>query len=88
MAIAPQLLFWYDQLPLWIIARNARQGLLLSAISWIGYLAWQHATPGMPMGAAVRHAAPAVVWSTFLPALGIVVWHAWQDRRSQLARSV
>jgi hypothetical protein len=37
LALVPQRLF-YDQFLLWLIPRNARQVLLLTVMSWIGYL--------------------------------------------------
>lgn len=35
LAISPQFLWFYDQLPLWLAPRTWRQGLLLSGLSWV-----------------------------------------------------
>jgi hypothetical protein len=40
MACIPQALFFYDQLPLWLLPRTLRQSLLLSLGSFVVWLAW------------------------------------------------
>ena len=35
MALVPQLMFFYDQLPLWLIPKTWRQSLFLSLSSWV-----------------------------------------------------
>jgi hypothetical protein len=40
MACIPQALFFYDQLPLWLLPRTFRQSLLLSLGSFVLWLAW------------------------------------------------
>ena len=40
MACIPQALFFYDQLPLWLLPRTLRQSLLLSLGSFVLWLTW------------------------------------------------
>jgi hypothetical protein len=80
MAIVPQLLFFYDQLPLWLIPRTARQSATLSLTSWIAYEGWKVTTSGTThMGLIVAQAAIWVIVGIYLPALGLVYW---QERSS------
>ena len=71
MACVPQLLFFYDQLPLWLVPRSARQSLWLSLASAVGVVGWA-ATLG-PNAYFVQAAAPWVMASVYLPALAIVL---------------
>jgi hypothetical protein len=71
MACVPQLLFFYDQLPLWLVPRSARQSLWLSLASAVGAVGWA-ATLG-PNAYFVQAAAPWVMASVYLPALAIVL---------------
>jgi hypothetical protein len=80
MAIVPQLLFFYDQLPLWLIPRTWKQSAMLSATSWVAYLGWKTTTAGTTnMGLVVTEAAVWVVAGIYLPTLALVLW---QLRRS------
>lgn len=75
MALVPQRLWFYDQLPLWLIARTWWQGLFLSALSWIGYAGWRM-SPN-PYGWVGSSPATAPIWVVcfiYLPALLLVLW--------------
>jgi hypothetical protein len=75
MAIAPQLLFFYDQLPLWLIPRTWRQSLLLTSTSWVAWEGWirtQSMIPGT--GSHVAQAAVWIVVGIYFPALVLVLW--------------
>lgn len=75
MAVVPQLLFFYDQLPLWLIPRTWKQSAMLSAASWVAYLGWKTTTAGTTnMGLVVTEAAVWVVAGIYLPALALVLW--------------
>lgn len=73
MGCVPQLLFFYDQLPLWLIARSRREALALtmaSMIGLVGYVRTLH--PGVYW---VRAAEPWVMGFLYLPALLLVLRH-------------
>jgi hypothetical protein len=74
MSLLPQLLFFYDQLPLFLAARTRRQSIALTACSQAGMIAWWlTSTPGDPV---VRSAYPFVLASSYLPALVVVLLNA------------
>lgn len=64
LSVAPQFAgSCYDHLPLWLVARTRRQGLLLAAASWAGVLAdawlgWEWALVASTYGAAL-----AISWN-------------------------
>jgi hypothetical protein len=71
MAAVPQLLFFADQLPLWLIPRTRKQTTLLSGLSLIGYGAFY-----VSLGQGDRYvpaAAPFVLAFVYLPALALVL---------------
>ncbi len=77
MAAVPQLLFFADQLPLWLIPRTRRQTTLLSGLSMIGYGAFY-----LSLSEGMRYvpaAEPFVLGFIYLPALVLVFWQA-RDR--------
>lgn len=84
MAILPQLLFWYDQLILFLIPRSARQMIAYVAISWSGYAAWYVAVTYLRswgnMYGTVDLAAPFVVATVYLPGLVLVLAQWIEDR--------
>jgi hypothetical protein len=76
MALFPQRMIFYDQLPLLLIARTKRQLLTLLATNWLGYEAWSFAS-----GLQSRHRvddiiAPYTMLACYLPALVLVLWQA------------
>lgn len=89
MALVPQLLFFADQLPLMLVARNRREALLLALGGWLSAGFWfvhQSAEFG-----AVLAAAPYVMAGVYLPALWIVLRRpnegplpAWLERQLSL----
>lgn len=85
LACIPQHAFFYDQLLLWVLPRTLRQSVALSAVGWIGYVAWAYADPGFaPALASTRHIPPMAYTASFfyLPAFGLVAWQAYRDRRA------
>ena len=71
MACVPQLLLFADQLPLWLVARDRRETMLLSAASLVAFVGWfAMLPPGEP---DVLAAQPWVLAGVYLPALVLVL---------------
>ncbi len=87
MTVLPQLLFWYDQLLLFLIPRSARQMVALLVINWLGYAAWRLTASYLNawgnMYGVVGLAAPFVMVTMYLPSLGLVLAHLIDDRRTR-----
>ncbi len=73
MSLVPQLSFFYDQLPVWLIPRTLRQSMFLTLSSWIGWGGWFTVQHGV-----IRDAGPWVIASIYFPALALVMWQQWQ----------
>jgi hypothetical protein len=86
MSLVPQLLFFYDALPLWLIPRTRQQSIAFTACSQAALLVWYlQLRPGE---LTVRSAAPFVVWMIYVPALLLLAWqHATRVRAGEM-RSV
>jgi hypothetical protein len=66
LSIVPQLPLFYDQLPLWLVPSTLVRSLMLTAASWVGYLAFYgHAGTSDQS----RIALPWVVFTVYAPAL-------------------
>lgn len=76
MALVPQLLFFYDQLPLWLIPRTWRQSMILTFSSWVAYVGWSRTTASSDMGLLVAQSAIWVVVGIYLPAFALVLWQS------------
>src|SRR5262249_42028692 len=46
MTVVPHGLYFYDELPLWLVAQTRRESMLLVLTSWLGWLGWNIASPG------------------------------------------
>ena len=79
MSLVPQLLFFYDQLPLWLIPNRLAASLLYAGLSWIAYFAWRLRS-GMALtgGGVISQPDGYVMVLVYLPALMILFW---QERR-------
>jgi len=66
MSLVPQLPVFYDQLALWLVPSTLWRSLALSAISWVGYLAWY---PSHSLPSQNDAAFPWMVFTLYAPAL-------------------
>ena len=71
MSVIPQQLFFYDQLPLWLVPRTRQQSIALTGCSQLGFILYYLLrTPGELI---VRSAYPYVMATLYLPALVILL---------------
>ena len=66
MSVVPQLPVFYDQLLLWLIPSTIWRTLALSALSWVGYLAWY---PHHTASTQNEIAFPWMLFTIYAPAL-------------------
>jgi hypothetical protein len=81
MSVVPQALFFYDQLLLWLIPRTLRQSTVLSLSSLVLFLGWRHGL--VPGDYEVRLAVPWA-YAIYFPALGILLWNWYGERKASL----
>jgi hypothetical protein len=72
LSVVPQALFFYDQLPLWLIPATRQQSIFLTAVSQLGMVLWYLSLD--PNENVILAAYPFIVPFLFLPALGILLW--------------
>ncbi|MFL5575158.1 MAG: hypothetical protein ACJ79S_04195 [Gemmatimonadaceae bacterium] len=74
LACVPQMLFFYDQLPLWLVARTWRESVFLTLASLCAWLGWVSTLrPGTTTNEFIPAAQPWVLFGVFLPALLVVL---------------
>ena len=72
MACVPQLMYFADQLPLWLVARSRREGLFLSATSLVAWAIALEATTRAGVQ-PVLNSSPYVLAGVYFPALVLVL---------------
>ncbi|MFL5574582.1 MAG: hypothetical protein ACJ79S_01205 [Gemmatimonadaceae bacterium] len=76
MACIPQFPFFYDALPLWLVARTQREALNLTWCSWAAFAGWlAFSFDWTTRNVLMPTALPWVVALIYLPALVIVLRH-------------
>lgn len=71
MSLVPQALFFYDQLPLWLIPRTRQQSIAFTACSQLAFILYYlMRTPGESI---VLSAYPYVIALIYLPALAVLL---------------
>jgi hypothetical protein len=77
MTCVPQNLYFYDQLPLMLVAWNARTAAALVVLSWLGWAVTKMrcADPYFCGTAAEQ----SVIWLVYLPATLLVLWRGRED---------
>jgi hypothetical protein len=71
MSLIPQQLFFYDQVPLWLVPRTRQQSIALTACSQLAFVLYY--LMRRPGELVVRSAYPYVVVLIYLPALVILL---------------
>ena len=66
MALMPQNLYFYDQLPLLLVARNGREALALTALSWVAWAGMKVQCGSQPF--CGPEAEPWILAALYLPA--------------------
>jgi hypothetical protein len=74
MGLTPQLLFFYDQLPLWLVPRTRKESIALTACSQLAMLLWFVLSE--TGDSVVRSAQPYVLALLYLPALLVLMRRA------------
>jgi hypothetical protein len=69
MAMIPHGLYFYDELPLLLVAQTRRETMLLAVASWLGLLLWMATSPGPSIVDMKRW----VVWTLYLPAAALIL---------------
>ncbi|MFL5574576.1 MAG: hypothetical protein ACJ79S_01175 [Gemmatimonadaceae bacterium] len=84
MACVPQVLYFYDQLLLWLVPRTWRQMLALSGASWVGVVGWWAVRPRS--GGGLDAAGAWVIGLVYIPTLLLVLRmrNAGEDGRTAL----
>lgn len=68
MTLIPHGLYFYDELPLWLVARTQTESILLAGLSWLGWLGWLAASDGR-----LGQAAPWIIASLYIPCLVMIL---------------
>lgn len=85
LCLLPQRLWFYDQLPVWLVVRGWGESLSLVASSWVGYTLWRLLPDGdTRAGTSPETAGPWVVLGIYLPALALLLLRELRRRAQPL----
>jgi hypothetical protein len=74
LACVPQTLLFYDQLPLWLVARTRLESLILALTSWIGFVILLVILPDVSnIAQKTAFTGPVIVATLYLPAAIMVL---------------
>jgi len=73
MTFIPQAPFFYDQLPLVLVADTRREVMTYTAATWCGWVGWMLWTDG-----SISALRPYAVGSCYIGAATIVLWRYWR----------
>lgn len=79
LSLLPQLLFFYDQLPLWLLPRSLRASLACSGLSWLAYFAWRWQGLDPHTGEIILQPDQYILALVYLPALLMLLWPAGEN---------
>jgi hypothetical protein len=80
LSIFPQLLFFYDQLPLWLIPATLVESLVYCGLSWVAYLGWRWVGIDPTTGAILTQPTGFILGLIYLPALLMILLPAGYRR--------
>jgi len=74
LACVPQTLLFYDQLPLWLVARTRLESLVLTLTSWIGFAILLVIMPDRSsIAAKMAFTGPVIIATLYIPAAIMVL---------------
>jgi hypothetical protein len=86
LSMMPQLLYFYDQLLVWLVPKTAKQAALLSGMGWFGYILLQRSCSIVPDPNCVYvFAGPFIIWTIYYPALAMLLWPEAASVKERLA---
>jgi hypothetical protein len=74
LSLLPQLLFFYDQLLLFLLPRRWVSGLAFAGLSWLAYFTWHWQGVDVKTGTILTQPDQYVLALIYLPALALVLW--------------
>jgi hypothetical protein len=87
MGLIPQSTVACETLPLFLIPRTRIEGYVLAILSWVGQGVTSTWFPPAESPGVAEHmlaAWPMLLVSAYVPALGLLLIHAWRDRAAAL----